>query len=78
MGFHLDVVVGKEYIDHGHDGKPYYHEDVYMTGNGVCDTVHIQQDGESIGMSVWQFKELIGQLRKTSFWSYANLDEEFK
>lgn len=75
MGFHLDVTVGKEYIDHGHDGKPYYHEEVRMTGNGVCDTICIQQDGQTIGMSVWQFKDLMEQISKTSFWYYADLDK---
>jgi hypothetical protein len=74
MGFHLDVTVEKEYIDHGYDGKLYYHEEVNMTGNGICDTICIKQGEDVIGMSVTQFQDLIQQLRGTSFWCYAALD----
>lgn len=74
MGFHLDVTVDKEYIDHGYDGKPYYHAEINMTGNGICDTVCIKQGDQLVDMSVTQFQELIQQLRNTSFWHYAALD----
>ena len=74
MGFHLDVTVEKEYIDHGHDGKPYYHEEINMTGNGVCDTLCIKQGDQLIGMSVWQFRGLMQKIRNTSFWYYSDLD----
>lgn len=75
MGFHLDVTVDKEYIDHNHAGEPFYHEKVQITGNGVCDTICIQQNGQTIGMSVWQFKDLMDQISKTSFWHYARLNK---
>lgn len=75
MGFHLDVTVEKEYIDHGYDNKPYYHEEINMTGNGVCDTIFIKQGDDVIGTSITQFKELMHELRKTSLWYYANMNK---
>lgn len=75
MGFHLDIAVEKEYIDHRHDGEPYYHEEINMTGNGICDTICIKQGDQVVGMSVWQFKELMQKIRNTSFWYYVDLDK---
>lgn len=72
MGFKLDVIVEKEYIDHGHDGKPYYYEDFRVSGTSCTDTIFFEQDGSTIQMSVVQFKELMNGIRESSLWAYCD------
>lgn len=75
MGFRLDFKVDREFIDHGPDNKPYYHEEIHITGNSITDTICIKQGNDIIGMSDYQFKELIQEVRKSSLWYSLGLDK---
>lgn len=57
MGYNIDAYIERKFYDE-FCGQEVYMEEVHVSGNGVCDTLLIEQDGNTISLTASQALEL--------------------
>jgi len=57
MGYKIDKYIERQFYD-DYGGKEVYMEEIHVSGNGICDTVCIEQDGNVISLTASQAVEL--------------------
>lgn len=57
MGYKIDAFIDRKFYDEL-GGVEVYMEEIHVSGNGICDTVLIEQEGVSISLTASQAIEL--------------------
>ena len=57
MGYKIDKYIEREFYDDC-GGKDIYMEEIHVSGNGICDTVCIEQEGNIISLTASQAIQL--------------------
>ena len=57
MGYKIDKYIEREFYDDC-GGQDIYMEEIHVSGNGICDTVYIEQEGNVISLTASQAVQL--------------------
>jgi hypothetical protein len=57
MGYKIDSYIERQFYDE-FGGKEVWMEEIHVSGNGICDTVFIEQEGNTISLTASQAVQL--------------------
>lgn len=57
MGYKIDSYIERQFYDE-FGGKEVWMEEIHVSGNGICDTVFIEQEGSTISLTASQAVQL--------------------